>query len=172
MEKIGLGGGCHWCTEAIFQSLIGVHKVEQGYISSTGIYDTFSEAVIVHYHETLIDLKTLIEIHLRTHKSASNHSMREKYRSAVYTFSEKQHQLSKEWITYYQEEFSHQLITLAIPFYQFKASRESIQNYYYNNPKKPFCQRFIDPKLQVLLKRFSNHVQKEKIKFGTLDAMA
>jgi peptide-methionine (S)-S-oxide reductase len=35
-DKIALGGGCHWCTEAVFQSLKGVQKVEQGYVASTG----------------------------------------------------------------------------------------------------------------------------------------
>ena len=47
MKKIGFGGGCHWCTEAIFQALNGVESVEQGWISSLNPYDTFSEAVIV-----------------------------------------------------------------------------------------------------------------------------
>ena len=50
LDKIGLGGGCHWCTEAVFQSLKGVHLVEQGYIASEGIAASFSEAVIVHYN--------------------------------------------------------------------------------------------------------------------------
>ena len=50
MKKIGFGGGCHWCTEAIFQALNGVESVEQGWISSLNPYDTFSEAVIVHFN--------------------------------------------------------------------------------------------------------------------------
>jgi hypothetical protein len=49
-EKIGLGGGCHWCTEGIFQSLIGVAQVDQGWITSNGDNATPSEAVIVHFN--------------------------------------------------------------------------------------------------------------------------
>ena len=67
--KIALGGGCHWCTEAVFQSLKGVEKVNQGYVASTGENNWFSEAVIVHFNDEIITLKTLIEIHLHTHKS-------------------------------------------------------------------------------------------------------
>ena len=49
VEQIGLGGGCHWCTEAVFQSLIGVQNVAQGFIKSLPPADTWSEAVIVNF---------------------------------------------------------------------------------------------------------------------------
>lgn len=88
MKKIGFGGGCHWCTEAVFQSLKGVKSVAQGWIASEGKASTFSEAVMVAYDPLKIPLKVLVEIHLRTHKSTSNHSMRKKYRSAVYVFND------------------------------------------------------------------------------------
>jgi peptide-methionine (S)-S-oxide reductase len=90
LTKIAFGGGCHWCTEAVFQTLIGVEKVEQGWISSIEKNNTFSEAVIVHFNIEKIDLKTLIEVHLLTHKSTSNHSMIKKYRSSIYYFSNQQ----------------------------------------------------------------------------------
>lgn len=63
VDKIGLGGGCHWCTEGIFQSLSGVQKVEQGWIASEGTSSEYSEAVIVYFYSEEIDLKRLIEIH-------------------------------------------------------------------------------------------------------------
>ena len=64
MKKIGFGGGCHWCTEAVFQSVEGVENVEQGYIASEGDASEFSEAVIVHYHSKKAFLERLIKIHL------------------------------------------------------------------------------------------------------------
>jgi peptide-methionine (S)-S-oxide reductase len=158
IDKIALGGGCHWCTEAVFQSLIGIEKVEQGYVASIGENNKFSEAIIVHFAAETISLATLIEIHLHTHKSTSNHSMRSKYRSAVYTFSEVQEQQSKGIIEAFQKEFENKLITKVFSFSEFKASREDIQNYYQKDPKKPFCETFINPKLSFVLKRFSKHV--------------
>ncbi|MEM9997414.1 MAG: peptide-methionine (S)-S-oxide reductase, partial [Bacteroidota bacterium] len=83
---VGFGGGCHWCTEAVFQALNGVDKVEQGWIRSEVPHEAESEAVLVHVRPDAIDLQTLIEVHLLTHASTAPHSMREKYRSAVYTF--------------------------------------------------------------------------------------
>jgi peptide-methionine (S)-S-oxide reductase len=158
MDKIALGGGCHWCTEAVFQALKGVKKVEQGYVASTDKNSTFSEAVVVHFNSELISLQTLIEIHLHTHKSTSAHSMREKYRSAIYTFSNEQKTKAQTILNILQTEFKNQLITKVYPFSEFKASRQAIQNYYKKNPEKPFCERFINPKLKLLIDKFSSHI--------------
>ena len=156
--KIGFGGGCHWCTEAVFQSLKGVYKVDQGYIASDGKNHSFSEAVIVYFNPLEITLKSLIEIHLYTHKSTSKHSMRDRYRSAVYSFSNKQESDSKGIIENLQNEFDGQIITTVIPFLEFKASREAIQNYYQKHSDKAFCRNYINPKLEVLLQKFSESV--------------
>jgi len=130
MIKIAFGGGCHWCTEAVFQSLKGVDKVAQGFVASTGENASFSEAVLVHFNPEKISLKTLTEIHLLTHKSTSNHSMRDKYRSAIYTFSKVQKEEALALITSLQPDFNNKLITQVLPFKAFQASREAIQNYY------------------------------------------
>ena len=161
--KIGFGGGCHWCTEAVFQSLRGVDRVEQGYVASDGANGSFSEAVIVYFTSEVISLQSLIQIHLHTHNSTSQHSMRDKYRSAVYTFSEKQKIEAGLIIVEFQKEFENSLITEVLPFSEFKASREQITNYYYKNPEKPFCKNFIDPKLKLLLKRFSKEIDSAKV---------
>lgn len=163
LNKIAFGGGCHWCTEAVFQSLIGVELVEQGFVASLEPNESFSEAVIVHFDQLKISLKTLIAIHLHTHKSASSHSMREKYRSAIYAFNDDQMEQSNVILKIHQNDFGHKLITKVLPFSKFQASRESIQNYYENNPDKPFCKTFINPKLRLLMKQFSSYVKDDKI---------
>lgn len=163
MDKIALGGGCHWCTEAVFQSLMGVHKVEQGFVASLGSDASFSEAVIVHYNPDKMPLKALLEIHLKTHKSTSNHSMRKKYRSAIYTFSEQQAEASSQILRALQSSFNSPLITRVLPFGSFEPSREQIRNYYYKNPEKPFCENFITPKLRLLLEKYSVLVNTEKL---------
>ena len=163
IDKIALGGGCHWCTEAVFQSLKGVKNVDQGYVASTNENNTFSEAVIVHFNSENITLETLIEIHLYTHKSTSNHSMRTKYRSAVYTFSKDQEEASKAIIKMFQNQFEDQIITRVMPFLEFKASREAIQNYYQKNPNKPFCETFINPKLKFLIDKYAVCLNEEKV---------
>jgi peptide-methionine (S)-S-oxide reductase len=105
---------------AVFQSLLGVIKVEQGYVESIGDNSSFSEAVIVYFNSDEISVKTLIEIHLHTHKSTSNHSMRHKYRSAVYTFSEVQKQEVEQIIATFQELSEKKLITQVLTFQNLK----------------------------------------------------
>jgi peptide-methionine (S)-S-oxide reductase len=163
MQKIGFGGGCHWCTEAVFLSLIGVVKVEQGWIASEGESRAFSEAVIVHFDTSLIWLEVLIEIHLRTHKSTSAHSMRTKYRSAIYTYDPKETSRLEVILSKLQPAFNEKLITQVLHFSAFKPSREEITNYYYKNPQKPFCETFINPKLKVLLGQFSTYTKTDAL---------
>ena len=163
IQKIGFGGGCHWCTEAVFQSLKGIQKVEQGFISSEVENNFFSEAVIVHFDPETISLKTLTEVHLYTHKSTSEHSMRKKYRSAIYYFEDFQKNELREFISEVQPDFKNEIITKVLPFCNFKESDELFQNYYYKNPEKPFCETYINPKLSLLLKEFRSVVDKEKI---------
>ncbi|WP_299164565.1 peptide-methionine (S)-S-oxide reductase [uncultured Eudoraea sp.] len=153
IDKIGLGGGCHWCTEAVFQSLKGVNMVEQGWISALEA-EEFSEAILLYFDPEEISLKKLIEVHLYTHKSTSDHSMRKKYRSAVYTFSGRQQKEADQILRRLQKDFQDMLITGIYSYKDFKMSPEPFQNYYLKNPNKPFCKTYIGPKLQMLLRRF------------------
>lgn len=162
-KKIALGGGCHWCTEAVFQSLKGVEKVEQGFVSPLEDLNSYSEAVIVHYNIDLIHLEDLIAVHLHTHKSTSNHSFRKKYRSAVYVFDQEDLEKSEMGIKDLQTNFKEKLITKVHRFGKFKASEIQFHDYYFNNPEKPFCETYISPKLQMLKQKFGKLTNDEKI---------
>jgi len=159
-DKIGFGGSCHWCTEAVFQSLKGIVQVSQGWIKPAVHLAEFSEAVIVEFDPEIIALQTLIEIHLRTHSCTSKHTMRTKYVSAIYTFREEQQDFAKTAIEYLQKDFENQIITKVLPFGSFRANSDQYLNYYYSNPEKPFCKVHIDPKLKILLNHFSVHMDK------------
>ena len=165
LVKIGFGGGCHWCTEAIFQSLKGVIKVEQGFIAQEDGDSSFSEAVLVNYDTKQISLKDLMEVHLHTHKSTSAHSMRTKYRSAVYVYNSDTHDVASEYLKELQLDFKDELITEVHYFKEFKYSEVQFHNYFYTNPEKPFCKTYISPKLKFLMQKFSSHVDLKKSVF-------
>ena len=157
--KIGFGGGCHWCTEAVFQAIKGVGEVKQGYISTAQEKETFYEGVLVYYDPGSISLQKLIEIHLQTHQSTSNHSMRSKYLSAVYTFDTLQNSEVLDILDAIQGKFEKQIITKAYKFGDFKASRLEIRNYYKTDPDRPFCKLYIDPKMKILEDKFQGFVR-------------
>ncbi|MGF1715414.1 peptide-methionine (S)-S-oxide reductase [Photobacterium chitinilyticum] len=161
MPKVGLGGSCYWCTEAIFRSLIGVEQVEQGWLSAVGQEEP-SEGVIVEYDEQGIDLLNLIRIHLHTHSCTSNHVLRGRYRSAVYVYNPEQYWAARSCLESLQAEFDQPVITQVLDFKAFKSSRRQNQDYYYSNPNKPFCRNQITPKLQKLLTKFGDRVEQSQ----------
>jgi len=161
-EKVGFGGSCHWCTEAIFQSLKGVLHVSQGWIASDDEPTHFSEAVVVEFDPDKISLELLIQIHLHTHSCTSNHTMRSKYRSAIYTFTDEHIFFAKNAIERLQEDFDQRIITEVVQFNGFKLNDEKYLDYYQRDPERPFCKTFIDPKLKILLNRFPGNVDECK----------
>jgi peptide-methionine (S)-S-oxide reductase len=163
LNKIGLGGGCHWCTEGVFESLIGVSTVNQGWIASTGESSEFSEAIEVVFDPAVISLSTLIEIHLHTHASTSNHSMRGKYRSAIYVYDELQCGQASRMLDELRADFEKAVITQVCHFESFKPNKVELTDYFYSAPNRPFCQTYIHPKLSLLLARFSHHVDRNKL---------
>lgn len=187
LSRVAFGGNCYWCTEAIFQSLLGVENVEQGFVAARGESDhdgdndhdgdsdrggeteAFSEAVIVHFDPTAISLTTLIEIHLHTHHCTAQHSMRQQFRSAVYVFDEQQGIEAQHILNALQADFSAPIITQVLPFASFRPSKERCQNYFYSNPQRPFCERWITPKLRILLDRFSQQVDQQRLANAGLD---
>jgi peptide-methionine (S)-S-oxide reductase len=154
VQRIGLGGGCHWCTEAVFASLRGVIRVEQGFIRADAPDDGFSEAVVLTFEPEKISLASLIEIHLRTHSSMSNHAMRRKYRSAVYAMDEPQAEAARRVLTELGPGFDAPLVTRVLPFRSFSASDERFQRYAEKHAGGPFCAAYIDPKLALLRQEF------------------
>ena len=104
LAKVGFGGGCHWCTEGVFQALRGVGQVEQGFLQSEAPADAWAEGVIVTFDPSVIGLTTLSEVHLRTHSATRARSPQSKYRSAIYVFEESQRHEAEQAIARLGEE--------------------------------------------------------------------
>ncbi len=155
IQHIGFGGGCHWCTEAVFQSLKGVIEVRQGFIRSEPPHDDWSEAVEVDFDPAVITPEALLSVHLATHASSSLHKFRKKYRSAVYIHSDAQRQEMEHALTTLQQQTDAQFITQILVHHDFKPSESRYQNYYATDAERPFCQNYIDPKLAKLRAKFS-----------------
>lgn len=158
MEAAGFGGGCHWCTEGVFQILRGVAKVDQGFLQSSAPDDAWAEGVIVRFDPAIISLDVLIEVHLRTHLANSGYSPNGRYRSAVYVEGDDQRQRAEAAIARLGPDVDTAARTQVLPLIGFRPSEERYRNYYRTDPIRPFCQRYIDPKLAVIRRDFAAHV--------------
>ncbi|MCB1337314.1 MAG: peptide-methionine (S)-S-oxide reductase [Maritimibacter sp.] len=153
MAMAGFGGGCHWCTEAVFQPLIGVAEVRQGFVRSDPPDASWSEAVEVDFDPAVIALRDLVEVHLATHASTADHSLRDKYRSAVYLAEPSECAACAALIAEIGAETGVAFITRALMHRGFRASDARFHDYYRTDPERPFCQAYIAPKLAALRAR-------------------
>lgn len=139
---LAFGGGCHWCTEAMFQNAEAAREVLQGFAAGPAPYDALSEAVLLTCDAA--DLPRLVELHLATHASRSNHSFRGKYRSAVYADGD-----AAETARSILEAATPKPVTLVVPLVRFEPSPERYRDYYAKRPGAPFCRTYIAPKLEA-----------------------
>ncbi|PKP63377.1 peptide-methionine (S)-S-oxide reductase [Novosphingobium sp.] len=154
-HETGFGGGCHWCTEAVFQSLRGIVRVRQGFIAADPPYDGFSEAVAVAWDPVRISLEDLVAVHLATHASTSMHKMRGKYRSAIYVHEPATAIAVRAAIERLGHETGSAFVTEVLPFRAFRESDPRFRDYYLRNRAGPFCESYIEPKLALLRQRFA-----------------
>ncbi|TXC70464.1 peptide methionine sulfoxide reductase [Sphingomonas ginsenosidivorax] len=156
MERIGFGGGCHWCTEGVFQSLKGVARVDQGFIQSEAPSDSWAEGVIVDFDPAIISLAILAEVHLRTHSAKGGYSPAGRYRSAIYVLDAAQRPEAAEAIDRFAQTTGEPARTLVLPLLGFEPSEDRYRNYYRTDPDRPFCRRYIDPKLDFIRQHFAD----------------
>ncbi|KXF79909.1 peptide-methionine (S)-S-oxide reductase [Enterovibrio coralii] len=145
---IAVSGTCYWCMEAVFRSLNGVSRVEQGFVKSSS--GQHCEAVFCFVDVSSLSLKDFVGVHLATHASTSNHSGRAKYPSAIYPVSPNDEALVTAALRKCEKAFDEPVITEIRPFVAFYPTKNTQQDYFWRQPEKPFCQRTIFPKLQAL----------------------
>ena len=154
MTQVAFGGGCHWCTEAVFASLRGT-EVTQGFAWSGPPDDQPSEAALVRFDPDVIPLEDLIAVHLRTHASGSDHVLRGKYRSAVYARGEPVLRAARAAVAAEALALGP-LVTRVLPLIGFEASDARFARYYETRgPEAPFCRTYIEPKLARLRREYT-----------------
>ena len=174
MKLATLGGGCFWCTEAIFQQLKGVKSVLSGYSGGHEKDPTYNlvctgktghaEVIQIVYDSEMIGLADLIQVHLHLHNSTTpNRQGADKgnqYRSIIFYRNEEEKNSIEQVIQEEQANFDAPICTQLAPFEIFYPAEDRHHNYYNSDPEKPYCKNIINPKLIKLREKFS-----EKVKF-------
>lgn len=173
-REIVLGGGCFWCTEAVFQQVRGVSAVTSGY--SNGLHpqqpsyeqvcrgDTgYNEVVRVVYDPAVIGLRDLLliffEVHDPTSLNRQGNDVGTQYRSGIYVTSEEDQAAARAVMTEVQADFTQPLVTELLPLAHFWPAEPYHHNYFVNNPHQGYCAFVVAPKVGKLRQHFSHWVK-------------
>jgi len=175
IEYATFGGGCFWCTEAIFEQLKGVQKVESGYSGGSVKNPSYKEvcngttghAEVIHitYNPKEISFNELLDVFFNTHNPTTLNrqgaDVGTQYRSAVFYHNNAQKEAANAMINALDKSgvFDDKIVTEVTAFDAFYPAENYHQDYYNNNKTQGYCQMVINPKLQKFQKKY-----KEKLK--------
>lgn len=175
-ELATFGSGCFWCTEAVFQNLQGVDKVESGYTGGTVKNPTYeqvcsgltghAEVIRIAYDPTIITYPELLEIFWKTHDPTTLNKQGAdegtQYRSVIYYHTPEQQKLAEEYKGKLDKSgaFDKPIVTEISPATVFYKAEGYHQNYYNLNGNAPYCTYVIQPKLEKFKKAFGDKLKK------------
>ena len=175
MDVATFGNGCFWCTEAIFQQLKGVSKVESGYSGGHVENPTYkevcsettghAEVLQITYDPDVISYTELLEVFWETHDPTTlnrqGNDRGTQYRSAVFYHNDEQKKLAEK----YKKEldasgaWNDPIVTEITAFDKFYVAEDYHQNYYNLNGSQPYCSFVIRPKVEKFKKVFKDKLK-------------
>ncbi len=171
-----LAGGCFWCTEAVFNDVIGVSKVESGYTGGTAAEPTYkevcggntghAEAIRVSFDPDVISYGDLLDIFFATHDptqlNRQGNDVGTQYRSAIFPQDATQEKEAKRAKDRAQSHWDGNVVTTIEPPSQWWPAEGYHQAYWEGEGQRnPYCIASIPPKLQKLRKSFQARVKGE-----------
>jgi len=163
-----LGGGCFWCTEAVFSEIKGVVKVEPGYsggkmqnptyeVVSTGITG-HAEVVQVTFNPSIISFREILEVFFATHDPTTLNRQGAdygtQYRSVIFYHNDEQKRIAENLIEELNNTkvFDAEIVTQVMPFKAFYKAEDYHKDYFKRNPRDLYCKLVIAPKISKLRK--------------------
>lgn len=175
LEKATLGGGCFWCTEAVYLELKGVVDVKPGYSGGEVKNPTYkevctgttghAEVVQITFDADVVSFKDILEVFFMTHDPTTlnrqGNDVGPQYRSVIFYHSEKQKEVAEKVIQLFTSEkvYERPIVTTVEPFTTFYEAEDYHQNYYNRNKSQGYCQYIITPKLEKFRKIFKDQLK-------------
>ena len=175
LEKATFGSGCFWCTEAIFERLNGVVKVESGYSGGKVEDPTYeevcsgttghAEVTQITYDPTKISYDELLEVFWKTHDPTTlnrqGNDVGTQYRSVIFYHNEEQKTLAEKYKIELNKSgaWENPIVTEISPFTKFYSAEGYHQDYYENNPNQGYCAFVIAPKVEKFEKVFKDKLK-------------
>lgn len=174
LEHATFGGGCFWCTEAIFQQLSGVSKVISGYTGGnapgkptyrevcSGLTG-HAEVIQISFDPSVISYKDVLIIFMTTHDPTTLNrqgaDVGTQYRSIIFYHNTEQKGIAEAVIKIMQSYYDAPIVTEVSPLGIFHSAEEYHQNYYANNQTQSYCSYVITPKLVKLRKLYADKLK-------------
>jgi peptide-methionine (S)-S-oxide reductase len=173
-KTITLGGGCFWCTEAVYDMIEGIHSVTPGYMDGHVENPTYrdvcsgtsghNEVIQIIYDNEVISLSEILEIFWTAHDPTTlNRQGADKgtqYRSGIYYEEEQELPIIEQSIKEVgQVLWEDPIVTEAKPATSFYEAEVYHQDYYKRNSYVGYCQVVINPKLNKVRQKFSNRIK-------------
>lgn len=175
IEQATLAGGCFWCTEAVFDDVVGVTNVESGYTGgetsnpdyrSVCAGDTgHAEAIRLTFDSEIIGYADLLDIFFHIHDptqlNRQGNDVGTQYRSAIFPHSDEQKALAQTAIELAGEEWDDPVVTTIEPLGDWYKAEDYHQDYFEREgSRNPYCMAVVAPKLQKFRKSYQNRLKK------------
>ena len=170
METATLGGGCFWCTEAVFQLIRGVEKVDPGYAGGDipdPTYEQVStgrtghvEVANITFDDDSISFREILEIFFGTHDptqlNRQGADVGTQYRSVIFYRSPEQKSTAEQLVAELTSEkmYDRPIVTVVEPLKTFYPAETYHKDYFKKHPHEPHCQAVIGPKIAKLQKTY------------------
>ncbi len=169
-EIITLGGGCFWCTEAVYEHVDGVTAVESGYCNGRVAKPTYEqvcsgatgcvEVIRVSFDADRISLREVLEIffviHDPTTLNRQGHDVGTQYRSGIYFHETAQQAVAREVMDEVNAKVGGRLVTELLPLADYSRAEDYHQHYYANHPEQGYCAMVAAPKIEKFRKTFAS----------------
>ena len=169
-ETAVLGGGCFWCTEAIYKRIIGVVSVKPGYAGGHSESPTYyqvcsgttghAEVIRVEFDPEVVAYEDLLEIFWQAHdpttKNKQGNDIGTQYRSIILFKDITQQKLAEASLKKADTsgEFKKPIVTEIKPLDVFYEAEDYHQDYFANNPNQPYCRAVISPKVRHFFEKY------------------
>ncbi len=170
-EQATFGGGCFWCTEAVFEQVRGVSRVESGYAGGHVVDPTYeqicgkatghAEVIRITFDPAEVAYRDLVDIFLATHDPTTlnrqGNDVGPQYRSVIYAHYDAQAAAAREAIRAVDAAGTYPapVVTAVEPLTNYYPAEAYHQGYYRANPNQSYCAYVVSPKVAKLRKQFA-----------------
>jgi peptide-methionine (S)-S-oxide reductase len=171
LQTIVLGGGCFWCTEAVYKEVRGITDVESGYSNGEAERPSYedvctgrtghNEVVKLTYDPAQVSLRQILEIffvvHDPTQLNRQGNDVGTQYRSGIYYTTPEQKQVADDMIRDMSQEklFGRPIVTEVLPMTNYWPAEDYHQDFFEKNPTQGYCLAVAAPKVAKFRKTFT-----------------